>query len=46
MKYKVGIAGYGIVGERRKKFIEMCNTENFSLYIYNLFRNLDNVGME
>ena len=23
MKYKVGIAGYGIVGERRKKFIEL-----------------------
>jgi predicted dehydrogenase len=23
MKYKVGIAGYGIVGERRKKFIEI-----------------------
>ena len=22
MKYKVGIAGFGIVGERRKKFIE------------------------
>ena len=30
----------------RKKFMEMYSSEYFSLYIYNLFRNLDNVGTE